>query len=32
MHLPGIYEAAVTSLRNNLEDLSMIDCDFPFLA
>ncbi len=32
MHLPGIHDAALFSLKENLEGLSMNDCDFPLLA
>lgn len=32
MHLPGVYEAALQVLKDNLEGLYMIDCDFPYLA
>lgn len=32
MHLPNILDAALSSLKENLSGLSMIDADYPFLA
>jgi hypothetical protein len=32
MHLPKIYESAVSTLKQNLYGLYVIDADFPFLT